>query len=321
MGFNKGVTPLPLMKQNLKRRLSDFPLDKQIRFLLGSVLLRMRPEEAATVDAAPYSSELNAMERLLRNGLYYQALRKRDFATLGRYLKDYWSVDAGVDFHERFSERFDDQFLLRDVRLMPEVERLLTDSPQYTTLCELGCGNGMVLDYYREHLPAFERYLGLDLSTVEIEKNRARYDAALEFEVADITEWSTSHPTQGIVFLTNGGVLECIAPDELNKLIRMARKDGGPVAFAITENIAIDHQDEIDRQSHVYAWEFAFSHNYHYLFRAAGYRIRYSHERIINKKRWLNIIAEYPGNSSPTAGITSDAEPRPRSSGQAKEKE
>jgi hypothetical protein len=78
----------------------------------------------------------------------------------------------------------------------------------------------------------------------------------------------------------------------------MARKDGGPVAFAITENIATNHQDEIDRQSHVYAWEFAFSHNYHYLFQAAGYRIRFSHERLINKKRWLNIIAEYPGNPS-----------------------
>jgi hypothetical protein len=126
------------------------------------------------------------------------------------------------------------------------------------------------------------------------------------FQTADVTEWITAEPTRGVVFLTNGGVLECIAPDELRELITGARKDGGPVAFAITENIAIDHQDEIDRQSHVYAWEFAFSHNYHYLFRAAGYRIRYSHERVITKRRWLNIVAEYPGDSSQSVKIHRD---------------
>ncbi|MGB6220034.1 class I SAM-dependent methyltransferase [Haloferula sp.] len=287
------------MSPTLKRRLTDFPLGKQLRFLIGTALLQTRRFDADLIDAAPYSKDWSPFHRLLRNGLYYEALRKRDFTTLGRYLKDYWSVDAGLNFHEVFAHRFENHFLLRDVRLMPEIERLALSDPAYQSLCEIGCGNGMVLDYYRRHLPVFDHYIGLDLSHVEIEKNRIRHDASLKFHTADAVEWIANESTDGIVFLTNGGVFECFTPDELTSLLDQARKGGGPVAFAITENIATDHEIEIDRMSHVYAAEFSFSHNYPYLFRASGYRIRFMHETFVAGERWINLLAEYPGSQRP----------------------
>ena len=285
------------MDFTLKRRLTDFPPSRQLRFLIGRALLRIHPELAGRVDAAPHSGNWSAREKLLRNGLYYRALRTRDYDTLGRYLADYWSVDANVGFHELFADRYENHFLLRDARLVPEIESLAAAASGYRTLCEIGCGNGMVLDYFRRHVSVFQRHLGLDLSRSRIEKNRGQYGGTMDFEACDAAAWIEDGGDPGTVFLTNGGVFECFAPAALERLIVRARDRLAPVAFALVENLATDHDIEADRHSHVYAHEFSFSHNYPYLFRAAGYRIRHFRQYRAAGERWINLLAEYPRRS------------------------
>lgn len=285
------------MDFNIKRRLTDFPLSRQLRILIGTFLMRVHPEKVRQVDAAPHSKDWGAAGKLIRNGLYYRALRSRDFDTLGRYLAEYWSADANCDFHELFAERFDNHFLLRDARLAGEVEKIARSTPCYQLLCEMGCGNGLVLDYYRQHIGGFERYMGLDLSTSQITKNRDHYGDKMEFVAMDAASWISDCRAQGVVFLTNGGVFECLIPGEVRQIIELARDRLAPVAFAIVENIASNHDITIDKESRVYGREFSFSHNYRYLFQAAGYRIRFLHEYTAKGERWINMLAEFPRDS------------------------
>ena len=282
------------MKQTLKRHLSDFPIQKRARLLLGDALLRARPEDGEKIDAAPFTKPWGTAEKLIRNGLYYRAFKNRDHATLRRYLADYWAVDGNIDYHADFSFRFEDNFLLRDARLAPELERLSARAGGFGTLCEIGCGNGLVIKYLADHIPGFKRYLGIDISPECIEKNKTHFDDSLDFIAADAVRWVAEEAEPSTVFLTNGGVFEYFTNEDLRSLFASARDRLKPTAFAIVENVAADHDLDSDKESHVYGREFSFSHNYPFLFREAGFRIRYQDEYTAKGERWINLLADYP---------------------------
>lgn len=287
------------MNLRIRKRITDFPISRQLRILAGRVLAHFYPEKASRIDKAPHSENWGPIARLIRNGLYHRALAGSDFETLGRYLSDYWSVDAEANFHETYADRFHDQFLLRDVALLAEVERLVTRDHRYTSLCEIGCGNGMVLEHYNRHVSGLESFVGLDLSLRQINENQKAFDAPMEFHHCDASEWIPHHGKAGTIYLTNGGVLECLTPRRVESLIQSAINRGRPTMFVIAENVATNHDLEADRSSHVYGPEYSFSHNYIYLFQAPGFRIRHFKERMILGERWIHLVAEHPGEPIP----------------------
>ena len=282
----------------IRRSLSDFTLAKQLKLRLGKVLARIFSQRAEIVEKAPFSAEMSALDRLVRNGLQAQALEGKNYEPLRRYLSHYWGEEA-KNFHDGWQDRFERMFLNHDVIVIDELQKLLELDPSstgYDRLYEIGCGGGQVLDYLCKRLSDIEEFVGIDIGSAQIEANHDVYKGTdLSFHTADAVEWIPTNAKPNSVFLTNGGVFEYFLREELVMLFKHIAENCRPAAVAIVETIGSDHDLEGSSESFVYGRELSFSHNYPALLREAGFKIAHQSERVGYEVdgggRWIRLLA------------------------------
>jgi len=211
----------------------------------------------------------------------------------------YWASDSATQFHGAVQERFQSIFLAKHAPLVDELERILAASAiRYHTLYEIGCGSGQVVDYLAGRLRMVERFVGIDLSAAQINRNRARFvRPQLRFEAGDASEWIAAHAEPRSIFVTNDGVFEYFTPQALSGLLASFATRLQPSLLAIVEPLAAHHDLSVDGGSIVYGAENTYSHDYPRICERAGLKILFRSEVTAAQQRYLLLIA-----ASPTSG-------------------
>jgi hypothetical protein len=191
-------------------------------------------------------------------------------------IRDLWGGEAGRAWHANRQalyvdrERFERELLRTRQPLVDALSDLLTRDPRYQTICEIGTGNGMFLRYLRERWAGSRRYVGIDLSTAQIEANRNAYrDTGLEFQSIEAIDWIDGKCSAGTVFIACG-TLECLTGPELCALLARVASIPRPAAFGIVEPVNMDLERELESRPR---GAMTFSHNYPRAFEAAGFRL------------------------------------------------
>jgi hypothetical protein len=253
---------------------------------LGRLVRRLPRSYVAQREEAFFTGGGGLMGAIVRAEIERQYYASPD-AVQRRRTRDFWGGEAGRAWHAdklaRYGdrERFEREFLpFRQPLIDALIELCRTDS-RFSTLCEIGTGNGVFLRHLSERLTALERFVGIDLSAAQIAENRKTYrDTKLEFLCAEALDWIASEGRAGTVFVACG-TLECLPQEELRILLRRVADACAPAAFGIVEPVNIDLDRQFESRPR---GALTFSHNYPRLFEAAGFRVLRLHRTPIDKR-------------------------------------
>lgn len=266
--------------------------------LAGDCALTLFPSRVDEIRQQPFLPNRSILDRVLRNGLLRRAYLERDHQLLRTFLAQYWGTYAAT-FHEAWNDRFERLFLQHDKVVIDELERLIAEWGEETSLenlYEIGCGGGEVTRYLNERFPELKTIVGLDLGEEQIRKNRERFgESRPQFEAADAVAWIPENAQSNSIFVTNGGVLEYFLESEIDGMFQHIAKQLRPAAVVVIETIGSDHDLENETASLIYGREMAFSHNYPHLLRKNGFEIRHQSERVGEEVdgggRWIRVLA------------------------------
>lgn len=282
-------------KNAVIRKFSDISAKKRRKLLLGSLMVKLFPSRAHRLEQNKITNYWGSFDRLLRNGLEANAYRDKDFSRMRRLFSHYWSQEADRVEHV-WQNRFEQEFLGHNIEIIRALERQIKGAG-FNYLYEIGCGHGQVLDYLANRFNDIEMFVGIDISSTQIEKNKAQLThPKLSFHAADAAEWIIDNAEGKSIFLTNGGVFEYFLQDELEKIFKHIAENLAPACFAIVETIGADHNLETETDSMLYGREMAFSHNYPVLMQQAGFEILHHSEQIGTDEhgsgRWVRVLGE-----------------------------
>jgi SAM-dependent methyltransferase len=204
-----------------------------------------------------------------------------------------WAGDEAVKFHQQAQGRFVTWWLASHCAIVePLRQAIAARAGQITTLCEIGCGSGLVLEDLSRRLPEIDRFIGLDLSPTQTQRNRARFsDARLQFEAGDATSWIPGQAKTGWAFLTNAGVLEYLSETQLASLLAGIAERLRPAVFALLEPIPKDYDLCREIQSRPHSFEKSLGHNYPHWLKANGWTISHQSELQSTGDRFLMVVA------------------------------
>ncbi|MES2659983.1 MAG: class I SAM-dependent methyltransferase [Verrucomicrobiota bacterium] len=282
------------------RKPSDLPPHRLLKGIIGNLLMVLRPQLSAAVKAAPFRENWPAAGKLIRNGHLLNAVAKKDHALICRFLSDFWSSQASVDFYTGLSHRYETLFLRHHEAIVGEtVEACQKAGGKFHQLIELGAGDGRVIEHFSRHFREITEFHAIDINAEQVVNNRRIYAAqpALHFHHADIRKWIPQHAEAGTVVIVNGGVLEYLTRPELAVMLEHLAGHCSPCVIAITESIATDHDLQSEPGTYPYGLELSLSHNYLALLREVGFDITYTHDRLTDPEesdivaRWLQLVA------------------------------
>jgi SAM-dependent methyltransferase len=266
----------------------------------GRALVSVFPEKASRLKAGEVPSEPSRWDRLLLAGLVDTHLRRGRLDELTALHDWVWTGDVAVNFHAGAEARFAEVFLAHHSAIVPALQAAMTDTGgRYTTVCEIGCGSGLVLDHLSRTLAGQRQYIGLDMSPRQVELNRRRFeDRPLRFEAGEGLTWVLRNGQRRSIFFTNGGVLEYFPPRRLHALLSWIAGALSPSLVAIVEPLADGHDADADPDSRPFGIENTFSHPYPRAFAQAGLEVLWRREVWVGAQRWLMMVAYAPGNGA-----------------------
>lgn len=275
----------------------DFPLQSRdrrarrvVKAILGTALAGLCPDIVRRLDGG--AKPCTRAEHLVLAGLVARCLASGDMERLMPQHTRYWQSASAVSFHAATEARCLDEFQrVRDSAL--EMLSELIKPGRFDSLCEIGCGSGLVLAEVGTALSQLRQLVGLDLSAEQTAINRSRYtDPRYVFAHGDACQWIPDNARSGWVFMTFGGVLEYFSEASLSSLLCAIARHS-PAALLLIEPVVADYDLEREVRSRPYGYELSMTHNYPYLLAQAGFReLRrqefFDHGRDL---RWLAITA------------------------------
>lgn len=268
------------------------PLKRMLKPMVGRVVCALLGSRARDLEAGRGPDRLDFLDRLMMSALLDRARQRGtlDEFTL-RQQQRFWSSEEAANFHQDHEHYFDQWFLGPNQVTIRELERLAQEG-HYTTLCEIGCGNGRALDYFAGRLPTLQRLVGIDLSRAQIEHNRGRYqDPRLEWIDGDAAAWIEANAQPGWIYVSNNGVLEYFLQVTLETMFRQIAARAQPALVCLMEPVDTEHDLEADGASRPYGSERSFSHNYPRMLLTAGFELLHQSELHTPPHRLLRLIA------------------------------
>ena len=259
-----------------------------IKNYIGKILVAIQPNKASELLAKGMTIDMNLSikNRLIRYTLLEKAKKNNDFYTLSKFHQNYWENRGEEYFSSKFNDNVLDNFFIPKCSfLLDLLQQQLQQQPgKYNTLIEIGTGDGKVLEYLSKRFPHLDKFVGIDLSSSQIEANIKVFkeNNKLEFVSSDGFDWIKKYGQDNMIILTSRGVLEYFAESRLKTFFEHLNKFGKYIFIAI-EPTGINHNFLINPNSEIYGSENSFSHNYRSLFEKSGFniwhqsRIKYTH--------------------------------------------
>lgn len=293
MANEKGVHGSPASPWDFPLQNRDSRLRRLAKSTTGSFLAMLRPDITRRLEAGAPPG--NGLERLVLAGLVARCHASGNMDRLMPQHTRYWEGGSAVLFHAATEARCRDEFH-RVHGFAPRMLERLIEATGLHSLCEIGCGSGLVLDELGTALPQLRELTGLDLSADQTAINRSRYrDPRYSFTQGDACRWIPEHARPGTIFMTYGGVFEYFPETAMNALLRDIASLA-PAALMLIEPIAMDHDLEREPHSRPYGDELSLSHNYPQLLAQSGFAVLERRECIGGGLRWLAITA-VPGRA------------------------
>lgn len=263
---------------------------------IGNLLVFLKPEKARQLSAngltiVNKTNTMSISERLMRSAILKKFEKSKDYNTLEELHKNYWS-NKGSDFFMETEDSFEKEFLPNCAFIFDELESKLHNSTtEYTTLVEIGTGNGRVLDYLNSRFQNINRFVGIDLSTEQIDLNSKKFgnDPRMEFVAVDGFDWVKAHGRGNTIFLTSRGVLEYFTEERLQAFLNEINHLGKIIFIAI-EPKGTDHDYATNPGSQPYGYERSFSHNYERLFKNAGFSLWHSSYKPLDSLALMGFV-------------------------------
>ncbi|MBU6247645.1 MAG: methyltransferase domain-containing protein [Xanthomonadaceae bacterium] len=202
----------------------------------------------------------------------------------------YWEGESAVLFHAVTEARCRDEFH-RVHGFVPDMLGRLAEATGLRSICEIGCGSGVVLAALGSALPQLRELIGLDLSAEQTAINRSRHrDPRFAFAHGNACQWIPRHAHPGTIFMTYGGVFEYFAESAMRALLQDIASLA-PAAVVLIEPIALGHDLERDFHSRPHGDELSLSHNYPWLLAQSGFTLMERRECTDGDLRWLAMTA------------------------------
>lgn len=262
------------MKNNLKVMVFNL-----LTSTVGNTLVFLFPKKAKLLSenritlVHKHKSNMSIPERLMRATLVKKLEKIEDHDKIAELNRKFWENNKATDLFYETETTFETDFLPHCTFIFNELKKELSNqSEEFNTLVEIGTGNGDVLKYLCSEFPNIDRFVGIDLSSNQIEINRKKFsaDEKLEFVAADAFDWVKEHGQSNTIFVSSRGVLEYFLEPRLLQLLKEINGLGKTFFVAIEPNGA-DHDFETSPGSQLYGNEPSFSHNYPGLFKNAGF--------------------------------------------------
>ena len=268
---------------------------RRVKAAVGSMLALVLPGRVRQLHDGLAHEPFSRIDRLLIAALVHRAMCRGGSLDHLAYLhRNMWQGDAAMTYHAAVEDRFTNWFLPHHVAVVEALERDLAGLPvgRFHTLCEIGTGSGVALDFLQRRLAArgITTCIGLDLSAKQVEVDAVRFPTC-RFFAADATTWIPDQAQAGWIIFCCGGVLEYFPRATLERLIAQTVDRCVPVRWVVVEPIALEHDQASDTTSRVFGFEATWSHPYAHLMRQGGLQVLYEHEQQFDGTRWKLLIA------------------------------
>ncbi|WP_456441535.1 class I SAM-dependent methyltransferase [Psychroserpens sp.] len=228
---------------------------------------------------------LTVIERLMRYALVKKLDKIKDHDAIAESNRKFWEDNSAVGLFTETEDTFETDFLPNCTFIFDQLKKeLINQSEQYTTIVEIGTGNGDVLNYLSDEFPQVNRLIGIDLSQHQIDLNNKRFidNKKLEFVAADAYDWIIEHGQSNAIYVSSRGVLEYFLEERLQDLLTKIHQLSNILFVAIEPNGA-DHNFDTHPTTQLYGDEPSFSHNYPQLFKNSGFTLWH-----FSQKPWQN---------------------------------
>lgn len=271
------------MVDNFKKKVYNFLI-----MTFGNTLVLLRPKKAQELSENRITlvhkpkHNMSISERLMRGALIRKLDKIQDHKAIAELNRDFWINKKATELFADLEDTFETDFLPHCTFIFDLLKNELSDqSEEFSTLVEIGTGNGDVLNYLSSEFPEINRFVGIDLSPDQIEINNKRFtnNKKLEFVAADAFDWVKEHGHGNTIFVTSRGVLEYFLEPRLQELFKIINGLGKTIFIAIEPNGA-NHNFDTNPKSQLYGHEPSFSHNYPQLFKNAGFNIWHFSQKI-----------------------------------------
>lgn len=254
---------------------------------LGNLLIFLQPKKAKRLSKDRITlihknkNSMTISERLMRGALVRKLDKIEDYDNIAELNRNFWINKSATELFTETADGFETDFLPNCTFIFEKLKKeLLNTSENYTTLVEIGTGNGDVLNYLCSEFPEINRFVGIDLSKDQIEMNIKKFNnnEKLEFVTADAFDWVKENGHSKTIFVSSRGVLEYFMETRLQEFLKEINKLGKTMFVAIEPNGG-DHDFETTLSSQLYGNEPSFSHNYPHLFKNAGFSLWHSSQQ------------------------------------------
>lgn len=244
---------------------------------IGAILDKMLPESYKAKYYNDFWYRKGLLADIMRHQISRQHYLSGDDGLRKVNREKLWGGDSGKKWHDakkkiwNDKDEFEKQYLKLGRPLTMQLADLLDASPgSYRTVCDIGTGNGMFLNWLSGQLNGIRKFVGIDLNNEQVTENKETYkNTGLEFFCSDITDWVKTRCESGTIFVTCG-VFEYFTQQELIALFESIHSKASPVAIGIIEPINLDLASEFVSKPR---GNIAYSHNYPYIFKKCGYNI------------------------------------------------
>lgn len=264
---------------------------RKLALIIGNLLVFFRPNKAKQLSENRITlvhknkKHLSIQERFMRYALVRKLDKIQDHDAIAESNRKFWEDNSAVELFNETEDTFQTDFLPNCTFIFDQLKKELSNqSEQYTTIVEIGTGNGDVLNFLSNEFPQVNRLVGIDLSQHQIDLNTKRFkeNQKLEFVAADAYDWVIEHGQSNAIYVSSRGVLEYFLEDRLQDLLtKIYQLDN--IFFVAIEPNGADHNFETHPTTQLYGNEPSFSHNYPQLFKNAGFTLWH-----FSQKPWHN---------------------------------
>jgi hypothetical protein len=262
---------------------------------VGIIFMVLLPQKATLILNGEGYNSGSIIDRCILAVLVYKGRKNPDIINQLNYLFiQHWSSDEVLSWYADTDNYLLDVFIPHNLPLIKKLEEEIISNQKLNSLCEIGTGNGKVLEYLKERftIHGVHNFIGLDLNGEQSQKNSIQYaNKDLHFVGCNAVTWIPLNAKPGWIFFTNGGVLEYFTPILITSLLSTIKTRFPPSLFAIIEPMGKDFNLKKDFISYPYGSESSWSHNYPHLFQTNGFTIEYQNEITTNSQRFIQLIA------------------------------
>ncbi len=247
-------------------------------------------ENSFTISTFGQSSCESFVDRCIRRSILDTQLASNGSTNTELLHQKFWQHQKPEQWFDQTADRLES---IHKPIIEPHLHKTLPElqALKIKTVVELGCGNGAWLAHLKTVLTEQEKFVGIDISSEQIEQNQKRYPE-LDFHSSDLLGWVKSNPMDHVLYLTNCGVLEYLSQSSVESLYKCIQARGKNQSLFLVEPVDVTMDLELPQDSILFGDEHSHSHHHTHLLTKAGFRIFYQKSIEVEGYRLLVIAAQ-----------------------------